>query len=938
MYTATYSPKLAPLKIYTEEGIIMLWSNTWPRWLIFWLSLCSSTWSSASELPNISTVVQIKASTPASQQLQLDWQIQSGYFVFQKKIKLYSQTDGVEFDSLELPAAESIKDDFFGEHAVYKDTLALKAAIKGKPTVGNTLKFVLQYQVCRNFKECFPQYNQAFEIRLDSAPEAVILQSPAITPTNPLNQFAEPEYLTVDQAFKYNVEVDDLLKRVYVRWQVADGYYLYQKKLQFKISQGTGKIKDILLPKALLKKDDYFGDVMIYPADFSVSLAIDSPDSEITLQINYQGCADGAICYPPQTADVLVKLPKAVTSAPQSETDFLKSLDKLGEDQGVKSITQGEDNFLEIDQAFRFDSSLNDGKITLNWDITHAYYLYKDRFNFEWISSKPQADILTPIAFPKGKEKDDPYFGLIEIYQKDIKLELDLNAYKQQEGVLVVGYQGCADAGLCYPPEKKYLRLNFANNSIEQFETVPDMTPATAEPVAAQTNSHMSRADMNEMLSEEQDIAKMLQNQNMLMVLAIFFGMGLLLSLTPCIFPMIPILSSIIVGQNKGDMTSRQGFIISLVYVLSMALTYSIAGVLAAVLGENLQAALQNPWAISGFVVVFILLSLSMFGFYELQLPSGLQNKVTQISNKQKSGDLIGVSIMGFLSALIVGPCVAPPLAGALLYIGQTGDAVLGGLSLFLLSLGMGVPLLLIGASAGKILPRAGGWMDNVKYVFGVLLLLTGIWMLERIAPAWLTMFLYASLFIISGVYLGALDSLDKAASGWHKLWKGLGVILLVYGAIILIGMASGGRNVFQPLPKPVISTQAGAVAVAEEPLFTLVKGIDGLNGALTQANAQQKWLILDFYADWCVSCKEWEHITFADPSVRAAMDSLVRVQADVTANDDIDKALLKHYKISGPPAILFFDPKTGQESRGLRLTGFKDVEFFLAHLKRLTP
>ncbi len=923
----------------------MLWNHTRLRSLAAWLGLCASTTLAADALPPIDDVVQVEARVSASQQIQLDWTIQPDYFVFQQKIRLHSQTEGIELGSLKLPEAETIKDDFFGEHSVYRNKLHISAPMARENQNPSPLKFSLQYQVCQSFSQCYPQHSQSFELGLgenkqeqESAPETAV--TPVSTVADPLSQYAEPEYLMVEEAFRYSTEVDEQQRRVYVRWKIADGYYLYQNKLHFKLSQGKGKIKDILLPKALLKQDDYFGEVMVYPQDFSVSLDIDSPEKDLTLQVNYQGCAAGAICYPPQTIELPITLPaitgttEAASNATQSEADFLKSLDNLGEDTAFNSMTQGMDDFLEVDQAFELTQTGKNDTINLTWTIADAYYLYKDRFIFEWVSNKPQPDELKP-NLPKGKEKDDPYFGLIEIYQKSISIDVDLSAYREQTGVLVVGYQGCAEAGLCYPPEKKFFSVD--NGVISQLAAMPGEIPASKAPApAVSSDSSMSRANNNEPLSEEQDIAKMLQDQNMLMVLAIFFGMGLLLSLTPCIFPMIPILSSIIVGQNKGDMTPRQGFIISLVYVLSMALTYSVAGVLAAILGENLQAALQNPWAISTFVLIFVALSLSMFGFYELQLPSSLQNKVTQLSNKQKSGDLIGVSIMGFLSALIVGPCVAPPLAGALLYIGQTGDVVLGGLSLFLLSIGMGIPLLIIGASAGKMLPRAGGWMDNVKYVFGVLLLATGIWMLERIAPAWLTMFLYASLLIISAVYLGALETLDKAASGWRKLWKGLGVILLIYGTIILIGMASGGRNVFQPLPKPVISAQGGAVAAAEEPLFTLIKGTDGLDTALTEANAQQKWLMLDFYADWCVTCKEWEHITFADPSVRAAMSDMIKVQADVTANDDLDKGLLKRYKISGPPAILFFDPKTGQERRGFRLTGFKDVEFFLAHLERL--
>ena len=432
-------------------------------------------------------------------------------------------------------------------------------------------------------------------------------------------------------------------------------------------------------------------------------------------------------------------------------------------------------------------------------------------------------------------------------------------------------------------------------------------------------------------LPEQDRYARSLASGNTALTLLTFFGLGVLLAFTPCMFPMIPILSSIIVGQGAG-LSTRRAFSLSLTYVLAMALAYTVAGVLAGLFGENLQAVFQNPWILGSFVAVFVLLALSMFGFYELQLPSRWQSKLANMSNQQRSGSHAGVAVMGLLSALIVGPCLAAPLAGALIYIGQSGDAVLGGAALFALSMGMGLPLLAIGASAGKLLPRAGGWMNAVKAVFGVLLLAVGVWMLERIVPPQIIMVLWAVLLIISAVYMGALEKLVPEASGWRKLWKGAGVVLLIYGGLVLLGAASGGKDVLRPLQGTALMS-GGVSALTEQHLpFKIIKGVADLNRELDAAQAQGKPVMLDFYADWCVSCKEMEKLTFADPGVRQVLAGMVLLQADVTANDAQDQALLKHFGIFGPPSIMFFGAD-GTERRTRRLVGFVGPAAFKAHV-----
>ncbi|MDH5484661.1 MAG: protein-disulfide reductase DsbD [Gammaproteobacteria bacterium] len=335
---------------------------------------------------------------------------------------------------------------------------------------------------------------------------------------------------------------------------------------------------------------------------------------------------------------------------------------------------------------------------------------------------------------------------------------------------------------------------------------------------------------------------------------------------------------------------------------------------------------------LSSFAAVFVALSFSMFGFYDLQMPGFIQGHLTHVSNKQQGGTLIGVTVMGFLSALIVGPCVAAPLAGALIYIGQTGNAMLGGAALFALSMGMGAPLIAIGTSAGKLLPRAGAWMDTIKAVFGVMLLAVAIWMLERIIPVSATLVLWAILFIVSSIYMGALEALKAGCSGWIKLWKGLGIILFIYGVLLLIGTAAGGKSMLQPL-KGITGT-ASTVGQATHLEFKTIKGMDGLNRALEEAKAQNRTVMLDFYADWCISCKEMENLTFTKPDVQAALKDTILLQADVTANDEQDKALYREFGIIGPPAIIFYDAQ-GNELRNYRVVGYMPATKFSAHVKR---
>ncbi len=600
----------------------------------------------------------------------------------------------------------------------------------------------------------------------------------------------------------------------------------------------------------------------------------------------------------------------ALFSQPSFAENPFSSVGGLNDDIGLG----GGDDILDPDDAFVLKTWSDNGRVFAEWTIADGHYLYRDKTKI--IAAEESQLSTSNFVIDTGELKHDEFFGEIYVFHNKAKASIAVDNVKDgiKNASFKVKYQGCSEiSGICYPPITKNISL--------------DVAPVSD--VAASTLDNPASGSSSTPVSEQDQIAASLKSGSAILTILSFFGFGLLLAFTPCIFPMIPILSSIIIGQGE-QITTRRAFTLSLVYVLAMALTYTAAGVFAGLFGENIQAAFQNPWILTSFAAVFVLLSLSMFGFYDLQMPNFIQSRLTEVSNRQQGGTLTGVAIMGLLSALIVGPCVAAPLAGALIYIGQTGDAVLGGTALFALSMGMGAPLIAIGTSAGKLLPRAGAWMDAVKAVFGVMMLGVAIWMLERILPAQITMFLWAILLITSAVYMGALETLKAEATGWTKLWKGLGMILLIYGVILMLGVASGGQQVLQPL-KGVIGSASHEQSHLE---FKQVKGLDGLNQALAQAKAAGKPVMLDFYADWCISCKEMESFTFTDPAVKQALANAVLLQADVTPNDEQDKSLYKHFNIIGPPAIIFYDSE-GNELKPYRVVGFMPADKFSAHVKQ---
>jgi len=566
----------------------------------------------------------------------------------------------------------------------------------------------------------------------------------------------------------------------------------------------------------------------------------------------------------------------------------------------------------DVDEAFVYTAQAKDANTILaRWAVAEGNYLYRDKIRFEIIEQDSVQ--LQQFSLPAGENKMDEIFGLSEVYKHDINITLPINRSSDlSEITLKAYYQGCSETfNICYPPTEKVILIS-----------LPALTGSL--------NQARESISTPLIVPEQDRIAKSLAEDSILKILLGFFGLGLLLAFTPCVFPMIPILSSIIVGEGE-KITTHRAFILSLTYVLAMSVTYTIAGVMTGLLGENLQAMFQNPWIIASFSALFVVLSLSMFGLFELQLPHALQHRLHQISHQQQGGHVAGAALMGLLSGLIVGPCLAPPLAGALIFIGQHGDPVLGGSALFALSMGMGLPLLVIGTSAGTLLPKAGDWMNTIKSVFGVLMLALAIWMLERIIPGWVSLLLWGGLLIVSAVYLGALNALHIDTSGWEKLWKGLGLILLIYGGLLMIGGASGSHNIWQPL-QSVISSQSLAAPSHSGLSFTKVDNLSELEQQLSQSKQPA---MLDFYADWCVDCKRMEVTTFQDDTVITALNNTLTLQIDMTANSAEHKALMKQYGVFAPPTILFFDPQ-GQEYRQHRLVGSISAKNLALHISTL--
>ena len=553
---------------------------------------------------------------------------------------------------------------------------------------------------------------------------------------------------------------------------------------------------------------------------------------------------------------------------------------------------------LEPEEAFKPSFTKKEDSLNFKLVLGDSIYLYDDKLKV-FISKPEKIEITKELNIPKPVNYEEFVVHFtnmdIEIPFSLLKSKIDTNKYE-----IEVKFQGCSKAGLCYAPMSEKFILDFATNEVKKEIVVKEE----------------KKEELTTNLSETDSIANSLKDGSTLLVIATFFGFGLLLSLTPCVFPMIPILSSIIVGASKNEkMTVSRGFILSLVYVLSMSVAYTIAGVIAGIFGANLQVALQNPYVLVTFALVFVALAFSMFGYYEIKLPDSLQTKLNKSTDGKEKQGLIGIAIMGFLSALIVGPCVAPPLAGALVYIGQTGDAVLGGIALFVMSLGMGMPLLIIGAGAGKFIPKPGGWMEGITRIFGIVMLGVAIWLLDRVLNPTVIMFLWSFLLLGSAIYLKMYR---------HILTQLITLVVFLLGVVLFVGAISGATNPLKPLEK---FTQGVAVQISSMKLdFKKIKNIEELNQAIKESD---KPIMLDFWASWCVSCKELEEITFKDEEVIKRLQGFTLLKADVSENNDDDIALQKMFGVVGPPALIFWD-KDKNEVKASRIVGYKNPKEFL--------
>jgi len=727
----------------------------------------------------------------------------------------------------------------------------------------------------------------------------------------PQPALAEPELLRAEQAFRYTAETDG--DALVVRWRVADGYYLYQDRFGFRSLDPAVELGEARFPEGILYEDEFFGEGYIHRGAFEVRIPVAgaAAGEALPLEIKSQGCADIGICLPPQTWQAEA-IPVATLGAGGGAPGAANSASEEKASRSLLSFLTGDrgqaqQEFLPPGEAFKTRASRAGEEVILEWDIAPGYYLYRKEFSVR-ADGEPVA-----AAFRQGSLIRDEFFGDVEVLYDEASTRVQPPPGTE---ALQVGYQGCATDGICYPPETWTVTL----------AALPAASPAPAA-----GNGAGDAAAGGGAVSESDRLASLISEGALPAVLAVFFGFGLLLAFTPCVLPMVPILSGLIVGQGP-DVTARRAFTLSVVFVLAMAFTYTIAGVVVAMLGHNLQATFQHPAVLIAFSLVFVVLALAMFGFYELQVPAGLQTRLAALSNRQQSGTWIGAGVMGVFSALIVGPCVAAPLAAALIVIGATGDPLRGGAALFALSMGMGAPLLVFGASAGKLLPRAGPWMESIKNLFGLLLLAVAVWMLERIVPPAVTLALWAGLLFLAAVFLGALEPVAAGSGPARRIAKALGLASLLYGAVLLVGAAAGGSNPWQPLAG-LRGAPAGGPEPAAAVQFRKLKSVADLERELEAAGAAGKVTMLDFYADWCVDCKRMERDTFPAPAVRAALDGVVMLKADVTANDTEDRALMNRFDIFGPPATLFFDP-AGDEMRGYRLLGFAPPERFAAHVR----
>ena len=702
-----------------------------------------------------------------------------------------------------------------------------------------------------------------------------------------------------DEVFHYVVfDAGDALE---IDWAVEDGAYMYRDAFSFETETPSIELGEPELPEGKVYTDEFLGEQVIYRHNFFVQIPYtvigDSKPQRVALTINSRGCLDAGFCYMPQSWVEVVELATATPAAKKLDFGTLGG--------------NSQSDFPPPDEVFFPDLYAIDGNtVEVGFRIIPGFYLYKNKISVRVVGDNARAGSL---ELPQGKSKTDEFFGEQEVYYDEVvgRVAIARATPAAMDIELELGYQGCADGGLCYLPQTKVLTVSLPEAlAITDLSSLPDRASSLAP------------------VSEQARLAKIISNSSIWVAVGVFFVAGVGLAFTPCVLPMVPILSGIIAGEGD-NVSPLRGFTLALSYVLGMALIYTAAGVVAAAAGLQLQAIFNQPWILILFAGLFVVLAMGMFGVYELQMPSGVQSKLASISGNQKSGTMIGAFVMGALSALVVTACVAPALIAALTVMAQSGDMLRGGLALFAMSLGMGAPLLAVGAAQGKLLPKAGPWMVAIKGAFGFMMLGLAIWMLSRMLPGVVTMALWAALVFMAGVFMGGLTTLTTASGIAQKIGKGFGLLAILYGLVLFVGAMSGGSNPLKPLAK----VNFGGGVVEDRHLeFTRIKTVDDLDREIAAAVADGKSAMLDFYADWCVSCIEMEEYTFITPEVQAALSNTVVLQADVTKNDAEDQVLLKRFGVFGPPTIIFFGTN-GRQLMGYEVVGFMKAGDFAEHV-----
>tara|TARA_B100001113_G_scaffold191559_1_gene157038 strand:+ start:581 stop:2818 length:2238 start_codon:yes stop_codon:yes gene_type:complete len=701
------------------------------------------------------------------------------------------------------------------------------------------------------------------------------------------NEQSAPPLLRVNEAFKY--ELINSGTSVWIKWVIEDGYYLYRNKLKFKINDT--EIPQPILPEGYIHEDEFFGVQQIYRNEVSFEIPYKNQKiigDEILIEILSQGCADRGICYPPQ------KWKRTIKIGDNDLNEINAAVNKIYE------------NDSSSDNSFRpYLSSLDQNTIEIAFQIAPNYYLYKNKIRV--VPENPFIK-MGSIELPKGIIKTDQWFGESEVYYNELfgRVSFSRSATSYKNIGFYIEYQGCLENEICLPPEMKLIDVDFSsveNNSLSRF--VPK-------------------------ISEQSRLASLIKSSNLWMVMFTFYFAGILLSFTPCVLPMIPILSGILAGEGKTISASR-GFTLAFSYVMGMALVYTAAGIASALIGIQLQAFFNAPWVIIIFTSLFVLFALAMFDVINIELPTSLQTQLSNLNSKFSYGTYAGTFFIGAISSLIVTACVAPPLIASLIVISETGDIYRGGMALFSMSIGMGTPLLIIGTSAGRILPKIGSWMVTIKHLFGYMMLGVAIYMLSRIVDGSIVLGLWGTLAILVGMSFNGLSHLEKNSSFIEKLKKTAGIVLIIYGASLLLGSFSGNNNPMQPLAKLNI-LQNDSTHTDNHVSFKRIKSLENLNFELTAAANENKPVMLDFYADWCVSCKEMEIYTFTDESVKNALSNLILIQADVTLNDTIDQALMRELDVFGPPTIIFFN-RNGRRQKGYEIVGYMKAKEFAEHV-----